>query len=211
MRLYKCLPLIAAALATVSVSASETLTVHSLTAGKFAAVNLNYNGNTLNVYAGPQSVSLNGGSLFDAYCVDLDHWNSLPSSYPVNVLSTDLLTNGQRIAYLYNTYAPTVTNSTMGAALQLAIWDVLVDGGNGFSAGNLKSSVSGNTLTQANAFLAASAGQSSEASWLKATHHGASGNKYQNLVGPAVPGPAAALPFLTSLAVLRRRRQKAQA
>lgn len=211
MRLIKCLPIIAAALAAGSVTASETLTVQSLTAGKFSTVNLNYNGNSLNVYAGPQLVKLGSGPLFDAYCVDLDHWNTLPSSYPVDVLSTNLLTNGQRIAYLYNTYAQSVTNATMGAALQLAIWDVLVDGGNGLGAGNLKSNVSGGILSQANWYLASSAGQSSEASWLKATHHGAGGNQYQNLVGPAVPGPAAALPFLTSLVALRRRRRKATA
>ena len=205
MRLTKCLPLIVAALAAGSASASETLTVQSLTAGKYSIINLSYYGNSFNVYSGPQLVQLDSGPLFDAYCVDLDHWNALPSSYPVDVLSTDLLTNGQRIAYLYNTYAATVTNSTMGAALQLAIWDVLIDNGDGLGSGNLKSTISGGILSQANSYIATSAGQVGYASWLKATGHGTHGDRYQDLVGPAVPGPAAALPFLTSLAAIRRR------
>lgn len=210
MRQIKFIALMAAALATGSAFAQETLNVHSLTAGKYAAVNLDYFGKALYVYAGPQLADLNSGALFDAYCVDLDHWNSLPSSYPVDVLSTNLLGNGQRIGYLYNTYANSVTNSTTGAALQLAIWDVLVDNGDGFGTGNLKSSVSGAILAQANTYLASSAGQVGEASWLKSTGHGTGGTRYQDLVGPSVPGPAAALPFLTSIAALRRRRSKAR-
>ncbi|MCO5296296.1 MAG: hypothetical protein M9921_05500 [Fimbriimonadaceae bacterium] len=213
MRTIRTFAILAGVVAASVAPASELLTVHSLTAGKNANVSLNYFGSTLNVVSGPQLASLDGGAMFDAYCVDLTHWNTIPSSYPVNSLSTDLLSNGQRIAYLYNTYAATVASSTQGAALQLAIWDVLVDNGDGLSSGNLKSSVGGGILTQANAYLAASVGQSAQANYLKATGHGTGGNYYQDLVGPCgpgptVPGPAAALPFLTSAFAMRRRAKR---
>ena len=199
------------ALAATSLSAfaqdTQSLTVHSLTAGKYAAVDVNYFGSNHLLYAGPQSASLDGGERFDAYCVDLTHWNSLPTVYPVNVLSTDLLTNGQRIAYLYETYAGTVTNATQGAALQLAIWDVLTDDGDGFTAGNFKSSTGGAILTQANTYLLDSVYMTGEVSWLKAATHG-NGGQYQDLVGPAVPGPAAALPFAAWAIALRKRRNR---
>lgn len=214
MRTLKSFAVLAGIVAAAMAPATELLTVHSLTAGKFANVSINYFGSSLSVASGPQLASLGTGANFDAYCVDLGHWNTLPSSYPVDVLSTNLLANGQRIAYLYNTYAATVATSTQGAALQLAIWDVLVDNGDGLSAGNLKSSVSGGILTQANAYLAASVGQTGQAAYLRATGHGSNGTKYQNLIGPCgpgptVPGPAAALPFLTSAFALRRRTKRA--
>lgn len=210
MRNLKAIAILAGVVAASAASASDSLTVHSLTSGKYASVAINYFGNALNVYSGPQLASLNGGSTFDAYCVDLDHWNTLPSTYPVDVLSTNLLTNGQRIAYLYNTYATAVATSTQGAALQLAIWDVLVDNGDGLSVGNLKSSVGGGILSQANTYLASSVGQTGEASYLRATGHGSNCDRYQDLVGPAtpVPGPAAALPFLTSVLAVRRRAKR---
>lgn len=212
MRPLKSCLILALAAITISAFAQTTqqLSVHSLTAGKYTPLSLSYNGRTINTYAGPQLISLDGGARFDAYCVDLDHWNTLPSVFPVNVLSTDLLTNGQRIAYMYNTYSGSVTNATQGAALQLAIWDVLTDQGDGLSAGNFRSSVSSTVLAQANVYLSGSVGMTGQASWLKATHHG-NGSQYQNLVGPAVPGPAAALPFAAWAVAMRRRRQKKSA
>jgi hypothetical protein len=82
-------------------------------------------------------------STYYSFCVDLANSVVLGQQYAVDIESTSSLTNGQQIAYLFNTYGSSPINSTglytidamsvtgneAAAGLQLAIWDWLVNGG----------------------------------------------------------------------------------
>lgn len=177
---------------------------------------------TMTVYAGPYEATLdNWKSSFDAYCVDLDHWDKMPASYTVTQLSTDLLTtgaggaaNGPGIAWLYNTYQGTISDKDHGAALQLAIWELLTDGltGLGLNTGSFKYTTSGNVLNYTQGYLDSwynhGMTQQSTATWFKADH-GPKDDINQNLVGPpSVPEPGSmALLAAGCLPLLRLRRR----
>ena len=165
---------------------------------------ITYNGHNLNVWAGKMEAYL-GGSLGNplppvdgqfigyVYCVDLDHMISLPTEYQVTESTTATINNGSRIAWLYKNYSPATTSSNMAAALQLAIWEVLVDNGDGFNTGSFRytGGLSSITGSQAQSMIAASVNKSeSSARVLRAV-----GPYGQTMIAPPVPEP-------TSLALL---------
>jgi hypothetical protein len=150
-------------------------------------------------YAGPFVATLDGGAKFDAYCVDLYH--DLSSTQTVSLQPIAGLTGGHgaAVGYLYDTFASKVTNSAQGAGLQLAIWDVEYDGGDGFSTGLFRvgKGTTSQALAAANQYLAAlkaASDPSGAATWFVCTNHGADGTINQDLVGNpplrAVPEPA---------------------
>ena len=114
------------------------------------------------------------GDVFNTFCVDLFDDVNIGQKYLVNPLSTDDgLANGEQVAYLYNTYgtatispaarprtpmamAFTLANSDYAAALQLAIWDELANGGQASSSSTVfqYSNVNSDTLAQIGRFLA---------------------------------------------------------
>ena len=61
----------------------------------------------------------------------------------VNALGVNTINNGGRAAWLINQYWPQVNTQADGAALQLAIWDVVHDNGDGFSTGRVQQSLNG--------------------------------------------------------------------
>ncbi|MBM3783013.1 MAG: hypothetical protein FJW30_01570 [Acidobacteria bacterium] len=128
----------------------------------FQALSIEVNGNTKNVYAGQIGVYFNGSLPALLYCADPSV--SLRSG-PVSVYAIPefLYAEGDRLAWLYNTYNATLTEGWQAAALQLAIWEVVVDAGDDLSTGMFR--YTGNIDPQiqalANQYLAASAGQSS--------------------------------------------------
>lgn len=209
-----------------SFSGAVTLTAKHLNNGYGRTVGIQYTGANPyhgNVFAGQLNITLIGSlpvgmaASFAAYCVDLDH--TLQNSQTVELLSTNLLTRGKRIAWLYNQIGPSVdlgattsVRNDRGAALQLAIWDVWADGGDGFNTGNFRTTASLSLRTLAQSYLNASLGMKDEASWLRNIAH--PGNRNQNLIGPAVavPEPGAMAMLIGAgvtgcLFVLRRRRR----
>lgn len=181
---------------------------------------ISYNGHNLNVWAGKMAGYVGGtmgnplppndGHFFGyVYCVDLDHMITLPTEYQVTESTTATINNGARVAWLFKNYSPVASSSGMAAALQLAIWEVLVDNGDGLNSGNFRysgglSSFAGN---QAQNMLAASLNKSeSSARVLRAT--GAYG---QTMIAPPVPEPTPVvllglgLGFSIAGLVLRRR------
>jgi hypothetical protein len=102
-----------------------------------------------------------GGVNYIAYCVDLftsisygtyNTTTGLPNGYP----------NGTQAAWIYEHYSGLVTNAEQAAALQVALWDVIHDAGDGVTLGNIQLSASESALiTAVTAILQASAGQSS--------------------------------------------------
>lgn len=77
-----------------------------------------------NEYAGEMNITVDGQP-FIAYCVDLD--NDAPNSWQASIMPVNVINGGKAIGWLYDNFASTVTTPNQGAALQLAIWEVLDD------------------------------------------------------------------------------------
>ena len=88
---------------------------------KLHAPDLMADGHT--VYAGQMKYRYKGEN-FVSYCVDIDHW---AGSSDVIELNIDYLNRGNEIAYLFLTEADNVTDRLGGAALQLALWELLYE------------------------------------------------------------------------------------
>jgi hypothetical protein len=164
--------------------------------GPGLGVQVLYKGNTENLLAvqfhmhyvdGP-----NAGQQFNSFCVDLDHGVDIGQIYLVNPRSTsDGLNDGQEIAYLYNKYGTGALNDdTFAAALQIAIWDELVDSGDGLNTGNFQL-LSGKPalFTLAENFIAEAHQHSSEALWLDGSVASNPKERGQSVLAP-VPEPA---------------------
>ena len=179
-------------------------------------VRISYLGQNSHVYAGPLKVAVDGGSQFSAYCVDLAHSISSGDQWSVTVTSTSdpSLNNGVRLGQIYNKYAGSVSSKDEGAALQLALWDVWADGGDGFSSGAFRAtSISASVTALFSAIVADPlTGISSFTNYYKADFHGPNNDRNQNLIGGTppnatpVPEPASMAVIGLGLAALRRRR-----
>ena len=173
---------------------------------------------------GPNYTTL--GNPFDTYCVDLTHSVSPGSSYRIAPRSTsDGLTGGSQIAYLYNTYGMNVQDNDHAAALQAAIWELTVDGNNAnLATGGFLLNTTGNVRSYADAYLTAASGNSGSAFWMDAGLNGTVNSHLQNqliptvtisstqAIAPQTPEPGAwalalALPS-AAFALRRRRKQK---
>ncbi|MBY0504171.1 MAG: Cys-Gln thioester bond-forming surface protein [Bryobacteraceae bacterium] len=84
--------------------------------------------------------------LQDAFCVDRFRYIS-NGNYTVNITAPNTVNNGDRAAWMVHNILPQInatlpgtTQRNMAAALQLAIWDVVQDGGDGFRAGRIQKS-----------------------------------------------------------------------
>lgn len=168
-----------------------------------STAHITYNGQGMNVWAGKMAgyqggtlgnpLPPNDGQFFGyVFCVDLAHQISLPTEYEVTPQTTATLSNGSRVSWLYQTYLGQATTATKAAALQLAIWEVMVDDGDGFGVGNFKynGGLSSLTGSEAQNMIAASLGKSaSESTVLRPT-----GNYGQAMIAsPPVPEPTSVL------------------
>ena len=214
MRTNPVLPAVLALTGLVSIASlakAQTATLFD-TPKPNLGVDLNYKGASLSAGAGPFDTTVSGmmgvssSTHFDTYCVDLNHY--LQSTQTVTPGSAVLtLPNGSQLAYLLNTYAPTVSGDLVkGAALQIALWEVGADynaasllptkgldlsNGDFQFTGMFKNSQVDYTsyytsvLTQANADLTGllSAGAyKGDATYFAAAHVGNAG---QSLIGPS--------------------------
>jgi hypothetical protein len=85
-------------------------------------------------FAGQILESLNGSSTFAAYCLSV--LDLLNNSQTVTVNPLGPTGSGGQIAWLLNTYGSGVNSDIKGAALQLAIWEVLYDAGPSYNLSN---------------------------------------------------------------------------
>jgi hypothetical protein len=81
------------------------------------------------------------GEKYLAYCVDLDQPSATGTVTCINVLDVP---NGDKIAYLWDTYASQVHDGKMAAALSSAIWEVRYESSGTYDIGRGKFSISGN-------------------------------------------------------------------
>jgi hypothetical protein len=155
---------LATALALCDVASASTATV-TVTATSFGqSIYLLKDGTATQAFAGGIVISVNSAST-STLCADLFTNIALNDNYQANLLQAQYLNpsqtaRGYRAAYLfltqYGQLTSTVTagNSTITlnqamAALQLAVWDIVHDGGDGLSAGRIRSSSVTNQTTSA--------------------------------------------------------------
>jgi len=145
-----------------SVASATTLNLVQPNTSRGSFVTFNFNGSDETGFAGPLSFSINGSStLYDFFCVDLTTMAIQNSPYEAMTLPVTVINNGERVAWMFLNLGPAAQSVLTGTALQLAIWDVVHDGGNGLSAGVFQAtaSISSAIIAQAESYISASVGQ----------------------------------------------------
>ena len=170
---------------------ATTITVTGVDSSHGENLRLRADGIDENVWAGAILIDLNAYMPKTVFCVDLFSSIGL-ETLTVNVLDVSTINNGTRAAWLFNNYWPQVATQADGAALQLAIWDVVHDNGDGFSAGRVQQALNSATFeavfAQARTFELMSAGQSSTNATIYTDVKGAT--VHQRLMGaPLTPTP----------------------
>ena len=147
-------------------ASATTISFQGLDAARSAQVWMNFtylagdlmlNGNTASsttsvneqIGVGVLNVAFDGSlQLQDAFCVDRFRYIS-NGNYTVNVSVPSTVNNGNRAAWLLHDILPQINAAPVGtqqrnlaAALQMAIWDIIQDGGDGFTAGRIRQSTS---------------------------------------------------------------------
>jgi hypothetical protein len=127
------------ALLTVCPVVANTILVTGVDSslGLQQSIYLNENGAPTQIYwAGAIDISVDGYTRL-VYCVDLFTDIYLATTYNTTMDFADT-PNLQRVGWLLQNQVP--VNQVQGAALQLAIWDIMEDNGNGFGAGSVAQS-----------------------------------------------------------------------
>lgn len=165
-------------------------------------------------YAGAILAKYDGGPTQTFFCVDLFTGISYGTygTTPLVPYSANLA----RVAWLYETQLGTVTSANLGRAFQLAIWDIIHDGGDGVDAGRLRQRVgTGGTpaavVTAWTNYLNISAGMSSLNATVYRNYNLGSGLPAQDFIGPyradaLVPEPESWVMMSTCLVFLAWRR-----
>ncbi len=228
----------------VSVSSvqADSITVNAFNNNTAASVSFNDgsgHSGTANTLLTQWNVTFSAGAgtpiTFDTFSIDLFHAASISQTYLVTP-RTDLatvFTNGNRIAYLFQTYGlqNLTSNPDQAAALQLALWDLSLnnhtptsfgpDTGGTYSSGDPDVfSVSLGTdaiqiATLTNQYLQASIGATTQGEWLDASA-GNPPNPGASLLLP-VPEPSSvvmtvlAIGSLSTRGVWRRHRRRRHA
>ncbi len=177
------------------------------------AVDVVASGAAETVFAGQLKVTVDGRSMI-AFCVDffgpISH-----ATYNNSTGDPSGYANGVRAAWILENYAAAITTNFQAQAMQLALWDVAVDNGNGLGAANfaVASSVSSSLKAAADAIVLASAGRSSNYATILYNTVPLPGGHVQTLITTesSVPEPSAAAMFglgcaLMGVALRRRKR-----
>lgn len=174
-------------------------------------------------WAGALNIALDGTYNRTAFCVDLFTNIFVTQTYGTQIArpgSPELM----RAAWLIENEYPALTAAADMAALQLALWDIIHDGGDGLSVGRVQGATTNATdaaiLNNASAFLARSLGRASNNAFLYTNLSLTNGAPAQTLMGSAVNdgGPHAPEPSTWAMMAMgavavgfgsRRRRQQA--
>ena len=102
--------------------------------------------------AGVGVLLVDGASYLDAFCVNLFKGIALYQNYDaVTVTASAFDADGGTAAWIMQNFLPVVNagagaaRQIEGAALQLAIWDIIHDGGDGFAAGRVRATSNTNS------------------------------------------------------------------
>jgi hypothetical protein len=198
----------------VAAAQATQITINSMVPGRSEVVTINYKGQNSTVYAGAQSVSVNGATPIALYCVDLDHHNKFGDSYGVNITGVNVLNNSTQVSNLMTNFWSSIASSTDAAAFQLALWDSVVDGADGLATGqfegiNINASISAK-VAQYQAAINQSGPENLFIQVYQATNHGPANNIHQDLIGAeAVPEPTTIIALAGIATAFARRRKVA--
>jgi hypothetical protein len=153
------------------------------------------NGAEVRGFAGVILGNYNGGPSQAMFCVDL--FTAIDLATYTSEPGPPRNANELRVAYLYVNYLAGVSSIALGQAMQMAIWDIIHDNGDGVNAGAIRrSSNTSNTVVNAwNNYLAVSAGKSSTAASIYINFSGTTPAQaligtFQPVAIPGVPEPA---------------------
>jgi hypothetical protein len=207
--LFACLALCAAP------AFAHTIEVISTDSARGGNVNFVLDGANYTGYSGAILARYDGGPQTETFfCIDL--FTSIDygtyGTTPLVPYTEDLT----RVAWLYVNRLGTVTSANLGRAFQLAIWDIVHDGGDGPNAGRVRqrTGTNGTGTTVVNAwtnYLNVSLNQSSLNATIYRNYTLGTGVPAQDFVGPyqadaLVPEPESWLMMSTCLAFLAWRR-----
>jgi hypothetical protein len=113
-------------------------------------VQLTIDGTAEELWAGQIPVTLNGNTPLLLFCIDPLTYLRMEPVVVVPTLSSNF-SHGSFAAWAFLNYAGSISNNAQAAALQTALWDLIVDGGDGFSAGRVRKNANSNTTIIATA------------------------------------------------------------
>jgi hypothetical protein len=182
-------------------------------------ITIQADGQTVTWFSGFTNLILDGMQHQSAFCVDAftEIWNG---THHVVLEDPSTLSNGARVAWLMQNLATTVTNAAQAAGMQLAIWDIVHDNGDGLAVGRIQGlpATDAAVATAANGFIASSVGQSSMNATIYSNIAGRDATQALMSCGAdggtcggdtAVPEPATLVTFglgAAAIAIGRRRR-----
>ena len=192
-------------------ASATTLNLVQANTNRGTYLTISYNSVERTSFTGALSFSIDGSvSLVDMFCVDLTARAYLNSPYEAVALPPTTLSNGARAAWLFDTFNTSAQSVATGAALQLALWDVVHDGGDGLNLGLLRSTaaIPNDILTQAAVYLNASNGQGSASAVVWESVLGKADR--QRMIGQ-VPEPSTIGLLASGLALLAWKARRKQA
>jgi hypothetical protein len=142
MFLRRFLPLF---LLTICPAVANTIIVVGTDSNLGENIFLREDGSNESAWAGGIDVKVDGHNRV-LFCVDLFVEINSGGTYNTALDFADTA-NLKRVAWLLNNYYP--TNAVTGAGLQLAIWDIMSDNGDGFTSGLVRKSTSNGNPTNA--------------------------------------------------------------
>lgn len=188
-----------------------TMTYDGTVPALFENIDVRFNNQNTTIYAGQIGVRFDTGATALLFCADPFVGLRL-DTVAVTPLAGSQVNQGERLAWMFNSYVPSVTQSWQAAAFQLAAWDVATDGGDGFANGKIRSNSGTNAqiLAAASALVSASQGKSDDGGIF---YQPTAGPRYSQTLFEAadhsVPEPSTYLLMGAGLLVLSQLRRRA--
>jgi hypothetical protein len=151
--------LVASAAIWTAPATATTVTLDALGPGRNVAMVVDNVASTEGAYQ--LKITLDGQARI-AYCVD--YFTLIDYAMYTSALATpDTIANGNRMAWIFVQYGATTTSADVAAAVQIAIWDLAHDNGDGINAGRIRlaSNASSNVRSLSQSYLTASVNKSS--------------------------------------------------
>lgn len=193
-----------------------TIEVTAIDTTRGANTNFVVDGANYTGYAGAILGKFDGGTeTLTFFCIDL--FTDISYGTYGTIPTTPSPGLEERVAWLYVNQLSTVTSANLGRGFQLAIWDIIHDGGDGPNAGRIRRRSGGSgtpaaVVTAWNNYLSVSAGMSSNLASMYRNYELDTNAPAQDFVGPyqmtggEVPEPSTWLLMGTACGALLFRR-----
>lgn len=186
MRFLQLFPLV---LSVALACPAATLTIVGLDATRSGSVTFVRDGTAVTQSVGVIDTTYNSSQAIKMICVDLFTSIGL-ATYTTTAYLPAYWRNEDRAAWLYENFFASVDTVVEGQAMQLAVWDIVHDNGDGLSVGRIRANTStaAAVQTQWQAYLTASASQTSYGVSVYHNVNTSTGIMAQHLMGTLQPG-----------------------